>query len=83
MYGVIRIVKDKRYREFRKEQRRKLLINDNKSMYVPEYIIWKKLLEHFEQIQKNDDLDYVKDDLVDIANLCMLCYMSIEGFKGE
>jgi len=77
------IIKDFRYRDFRKEQLRKLCVNEDKTMYVPEHIIWNMLLEHMENIKTDEDLDYVKDNLVDIANLCMLCYMSIEGFNGQ
>lgn len=82
MTTVKKIIKDRRYLDFRQEQIRKLRVNENKTMYVPEHIIWKSLLEHFERVEEQTDLDYVKDSLVDIANLCMLCYMSIEGFKG-
>ena len=80
MTSLLEIIIDKRYKEFRREQRRKLRLNENKTMYVPEHVIWKCLLRHMESIKDEEDLDYLKDSLVDIANLCLLCYLSIEGF---
>ena len=76
------IMRDKRYREFRKEQIRKFRINRDKTMNTPEHIIWKQLREHYEELENIKDFDYFMDTLVDVANLCMLCYMSNKGFRG-
>lgn len=82
MTDVKEIMKDKRYREFRKIQIIKFRINSNKSMNVPEHFIFKELIEHLEELKNEEDLDLFLDTLVDTANLCILCYMSNKGFRG-
>lgn len=76
------IVKDRRYREFRRKQLMALRRNEDKHMFVPEHVIWNSLLEHIDDLKTEENLMYFRDGLVDIANLCLLCHMSIEGFKG-
>ena len=77
------IMRDKRYREFRKEQIRKFRINNNRDMNVPEHFIFKELIEHLEELKNEEDYDLFMDTLVDTANLCILCYMSNKGFRGR